>query len=181
MLAEIASPLPHPLRCCAGTATSSQPSTMAPRTGVQADLPRRKTSVSSWYVWHGRTRHADIRACRAHSRTSDMNLGATPSRGLCLLFVHPPAHGSEVSPAARNTLDSARIPRASKLLICGLFLKGRVLAQDGQAGLGGKNLSQQLPPARVLDLYRTGQHKNLPLHLDESRRHVGGQGSAELA
>ena len=50
---------------------------------------------------------------------------------LCLLFIHPPAHGSEVSPAARNTLDSARIPRASKLLICGLFLKGRVLAQDG--------------------------------------------------
>ena len=30
-----------------------------------------------------------------------------------------------------NTLDSARIPRASKLLICGLFQKGRVLAQDG--------------------------------------------------
>ena len=54
---------------------------------------------------------------------------------LCLLFIHPPAHGSEVSPAARNTLDSARIPRASKLLICGLFLKGRVLAQDAQATL----------------------------------------------
>ena len=51
--------------------------------------------------------------------------------GVCLLFIHPPAHGSEVSPAARNTLDSARIPRASKLLICGLFQKGRVLAQDG--------------------------------------------------
>ena len=50
---------------------------------------------------------------------------------LCLLFIHPPAHGSEVSPAVRNTLDSARIPRASKLLICGLFQKGRVLAQDG--------------------------------------------------
>ena len=33
-------------------------------------------------------------------------------------------------PAARNALDSARIPRASKLLICGLFQKGRVLAQD---------------------------------------------------
>ena len=31
---------------------------------------------------------------------------------------------SEVSLAARNTLDSARIPRASKLLICGLFQKG---------------------------------------------------------
>ena len=44
----------------------------------------------------------------------------------------PAAQGSEVSPAARNTLDSARIPRASKLLICGLFQKGRVLAQDGQ-------------------------------------------------
>ena len=50
---------------------------------------------------------------------------------LCLLFIHPPAHGSEVSSAARNTLDSARIPAASKLLICGLFQKGRVLAQDG--------------------------------------------------
>ena len=25
-------------------------------------------------------------------------------RYLCLLFIHPPAHGSEVSPAARNTL-----------------------------------------------------------------------------
>ena len=40
-------------------------------------------------------------------------------------------HGSEVSPAARNSLDSAPIPTASKLLICGLFQKGRVLAQDG--------------------------------------------------
>ena len=55
----------------------------------------------------------------------------------CTLLVkgyvtYPPAHGSEVSPAARNTLDSARIPRASKLLICGLFQKGRVLAQDGE-------------------------------------------------
>ena len=55
---------------------------------------------------------------------------------LCLLFIHPPAHGSEVSPAARNTLDSARIPRASKLLICGLFQKGRVLAQDGSHATG---------------------------------------------
>ena len=58
-----------------------------------------------------------------------MDAGADPV--LCLLFIHPSAHGSEVSPAARNTLDSARIPRASKLLICGLFQKGRVLAQDG--------------------------------------------------
>ena len=56
---------------------------------------------------------------------------ATLLRWLCLLFIHPLAHGSEVSPAARNTLDSARIPRASMLMICGLFLKGRVLAQDG--------------------------------------------------
>ena len=47
------------------------------------------------------------------------------------LFIRQP-HGAEVSPAARNTLDSARIPRASKLLICGLFQKGRVLAQDDQ-------------------------------------------------
>ena len=58
----------------------------------------------------------------------------TLSSMLCLLFIHPPAHGSEVSPAARNTLDSARIPRASKLLICGLFQKGRVLAQDAALG-----------------------------------------------
>ena len=43
----------------------------------------------------------------------------------------PAAQGSEASPAARNTLASARIPRASKLLICGLFQMGRVLAQDG--------------------------------------------------
>ena len=55
---------------------------------------------------------------------------------LCLLFIHPPAHGSEVGPAARNTLDSARIPRASKLLICGLLQKGRVLAQDGEKQIG---------------------------------------------
>ena len=59
--------------------------------------------------------------------------------GLCLLFIHPPAHGSEVSLAARNTMDSARIPRASKLLICGLFQKGRVLAQDGVTLRGTDN------------------------------------------
>ena len=59
---------------------------------------------------------------------------------LCLLFIHPPAHGSEVSPAARNTLASARIPRASKLLICGLFQKVRVLAQDGLVS-GGRKLN----------------------------------------
>ena len=57
------------------------PSTMAARTGAQADLPRRRTSVSSWYAWRGRTRRGDIRACRAHSRTLDMNSDATPSRG----------------------------------------------------------------------------------------------------
>ena len=53
-------------------------------------------------------------------------------RGSCAfyLFIRQP-HGSEVSPAARNSLDSAPIPTASKLLICGLFQKGRVLAQDG--------------------------------------------------
>ena len=63
---------------------------------------------------------------------SDVSRGSWKKNGvLCLLFIHPPAHGSEVSPAARNTLDSARIPRASKLLICGLFQKVRVLAQDG--------------------------------------------------
>ena len=66
-------------------------------------------------------------------QTVVVTLGITidGTKVLCLLFIHPPAHGSEVSPAARNTLDSARIPRASKLLICGLFQKGRVLAQDG--------------------------------------------------
>ena len=59
------------------------------------------------------------------------------SLGPCLptcafyLFIRQP-HGSEVNPAARNSLDSAPIPTASKLLICGLFQKGRVLAQDGK-------------------------------------------------
>ena len=59
--------------------TSSQPSTMAVKTGAQADLRRRRTSVSSWYAWRGRTRRGDICACGVHSRTSDMNLDATPS------------------------------------------------------------------------------------------------------
>ena len=63
--------VPHPLRFCAGTATSSQPSTMAARTGAQADLRRRRTSVSSLYAWRERTRRGDIRACGAHSRTSN--------------------------------------------------------------------------------------------------------------
>ena len=76
------------------------------------------------YCWSG-NRCSIGQPCRSHR-----------PHGLCLLFIHPPAHGSEVSPAARNTLDSARIPRASKLLICGLFLKGRVLAQDGVADGG---------------------------------------------
>ena len=50
---------------------------------------------------------------------------------LCLLFIHPPAPWVGSQPAARNSLDSAPISTASKLLICGLFQKGRVLAQDG--------------------------------------------------
>ena len=62
-------------------------------------------------------------------RISRLRFGAKNSRvnGINDLpvFMH------QGSPAARNTLDSARIPRASKLLICGLFQKGRVLAQDG--------------------------------------------------
>ena len=57
------------------------------------------------------------------------------------LFIRQP-HGSEVSPAARNSLDSAPIPTASKLLICGLFQKGRVLAQDGQARPGPRQRPQ---------------------------------------
>ena len=69
---------------------------------------------------------------------------------LCLLFIHPPAHGSEVSPAARNTLDSARIPRASKLLICGLFLKGRVLAQDAVVSKNTNELKTRTPPISSL-------------------------------
>ena len=69
--------------------------------------------------------------------------------GLCLLFIHPPVHGSEVSPAAQNTLDSARIPRASKLLICGLFLKGRVLAQDGMAEDSYQRRDMSLPQLMV--------------------------------
>ena len=39
----------------------------------------------------------------------------------------------------------ARIPRASKLLICGLFLKGRVLAQDGKAKLPEHSRSVSRP------------------------------------
>ena len=43
---------------------------------------------------------------------------------------HPQPRGRKPA-LARNTLDAARIPRASKLMICDLFQKGRVLAQDG--------------------------------------------------
>ena len=39
--------------------------------------------------------------------------------------------GSQPCGAKYPGFPSARIPRASKLLICGLFQKGRVLAQDG--------------------------------------------------
>ena len=61
------------------------------RTGAQADLRRRRISVSSWYAWRERTRCGDIRACEVHSGTSNTD---------------------------------------TKLLIYGLFQKGRVLAQD---------------------------------------------------
>ena len=86
---------------------------------------------------------------------------------LCLLFIHPPAHGSEVSPAARNTLDSARIPRASKLLICGLFLKGRVLAQDG---IGSALLSREtnLYPAVVGVVSTAGSSRSTTTNLNSS-------------
>ena len=40
--------LPHPLRFCAGTATSSQPSTMAARTGAQADLRTATEGHQGW-------------------------------------------------------------------------------------------------------------------------------------
>ena len=69
--------------------------------------------------------------CPVPSELEPENSGRR-SRASCAfyLFIRQP-HGSEVSPAARNSLDSAPIPTASKLLICGLFQKGRVLAQDG--------------------------------------------------
>ena len=40
----------------------------------------------------------------------------------------------------------ARIPRASKLLICGLFQKGRVLAQDGVWNPARLDLDGEKPP-----------------------------------
>ena len=56
---------------------------------------------------------------------------------------------AEAPPAARNTLASARIPRASKLLICGLFQKGRVLAQDGMAEDSYQQRDMSLPQLMV--------------------------------
>ena len=56
---------------------------------------------------------------------------------------HPRTSGAWVLSAfvfltqrARNTLDSARIPRASKLLICGLFQKGLSFGTDGVPEIG---------------------------------------------
>ena len=42
-------PLPHPLRFCVGTAASSQPSTMAARTGVVAPLLAESEICLSWW------------------------------------------------------------------------------------------------------------------------------------
>ena len=85
------------------------------------------------------------------------------------LFIRQP-HGSEVSPAARNTLDSARIPRASKLLICGLFQKGRVLAQDGD-GLPGQRPPRTglLAPAACY-----GNVKRAPIRISRGPRKPSG-------
>ena len=67
-----------------------------------------------------------------HGSQSAPGCGRMPAMGPAVPSIYSSASSwvSEVSPAARNTLDFARIPRASKLLICGLFQKGRVLAQD---------------------------------------------------
>ena len=56
----------------------------------------------------------------------------------------PAAQGSEASPAARNTLDSARIPRASKLLICGSISKGPSFGTGRDATLPGGDLDQNV-------------------------------------
>ena len=77
---------------------------------------------------NGDFRGARVAACSSpHSRFEPAV--RTPGGPVCR--PPPAAQGSEASPAARNTPDSSRIPRASKLLVCGLFQKGRVLAQDG--------------------------------------------------
>ena len=80
------------------------------------------------------------------------------------LFIRQP-HGSEVSPAARNGLDSAPIPTASKLLICGLFQKGRVLAQDG---------IETRPTERTSILASTvsGSSRSLPHRAPRGRIHL---------
>ena len=96
------------------------------RHGIPLAPERRKTTTWREFI----RSHMDVLAATDFFTTEVWTQGGLVT--LCLLFIHPPAHGSEVSPAARNTLDSARIPRASKLLICGLFQKVRVLAQDGE-------------------------------------------------
>ena len=60
--------------------------------------------------------------------TADLSQPCAPPVGLSLATRSP---GVVSQPCGAKHLDSARIPRASKLLICGLFQKGRVLAQDG--------------------------------------------------
>ena len=66
---------------------------------------------------------------------ADLSQPWAPPVGLLSLVTRSPGVGSQPC-GARNTLDSARIPSASKLLICGLFQKGRVLAQDGIRAFG---------------------------------------------
>jgi len=99
-------PLPHPKRCCVGIVTSLLPNTMAARIEVRADHRRRRSFVSSLYVWRRRIRRGAIHACEAHSRTLDLNSDATPSGGSSQTTVscrHP--NGDWMKQVARNLTD----------------------------------------------------------------------------
>ena len=70
---------------------------------------------------------------------------AVVTPGVPYLFIRQP-HGSEVSPAVRNTLDSARIPRASKLLIVVYFKRAEFWHRTGSGNPDEVDLA---PPMRL--------------------------------
>ena len=82
----------------------------------QADLRRRRTSVSSLCAWRGRTRRGDIRACEAHSRTSDMNSDDVPDQ----LVQELDACGARLGIDVR-VLSARGKSRSNLLILCAAF------------------------------------------------------------
>ena len=136
--------LPHPLRFCVGTAASSQPSTMAARTGAQADLRRRRTSQghsrdAQWVALAGSCRRHGLysltASCPEIQTNSKTRVGPSPSssiiivesatiKGLATRLCFWTWRGPEYSPGPPNKRRSALIHFTRKnSRLCGRKLR----------------------------------------------------------